>query len=313
MMSFDCKECNETFSSLKSLHSHIKKHNLILGDYYVKHFQRKNKLNGLLLQFKNYEEYFEKDFTNYSQLLEWCETAPQEEVKEYIVARLKHRIQKKKLQYAPNTVELFVTGLPPMSVYKELFGSYSKACAECGIEPMFKNSLPQEFHNDFRERKIYVDTREQKPLKFSNSASLKLDVGDYAVSGDDYAYTHVDRKSFADFCSTMTMGFERFKRELERCRGLGCYLFIVAECNLYNMAKLNAFSPKRFNLDYVFSNMRQLQHEYKDCCQFVFSGNRSNSQILIPKLLICGQKLWQTDIQYFLDKGEMNYFERSPK
>lgn len=312
-MLFKCKECEEEFQSLKSLHAHIKKHSLILGDYYVKHFQRKNKLNGNLLQFKNYEDYFNKDFTNRSQMIEWCETAPEDEVKEYILSCLKKRIEKKKLKYAPNTVELFTADLPSISIYKRLFGSYSQVCEQCNAQPMFKSPLPKEFHNDYRSSKIYIDTREQQPLAFPNSTPLKLDVGDYAVNGDDYDYTYVDRKSFADFCSTMTVGEKRFARELQRCRDLGCYLFIVTECDLYKMAKINSFSPKRYNLSYVFHNMKELQHKYRDCCQFVFSGNRSNSKILIPKLLMCGQKLWNTDIQYFLDEGVMDYYERSGK
>jgi ERCC4-type nuclease len=200
-----------------------------------------------------------------------------------------------------------------MDLYKQLFGSYSKVCELCNIQPMFKSPLPKEFHNDYRSNRIYIDTREQQPLVFPNSENLKLDVGDYAVTGDDYSYTYADRKSFGDFCSTMTIGFKRFAKELQRCRDLGCYLFIVTEVNLYEMAKKNAFSPKRYNLNYVFHAMRSLQHEFRDCCQFVFSGNRSNSQILIPKLLITGKKLWDTDIQYFLDSGTMNYYERAKK
>ena len=76
------------------------------------------------------------------------------------------------------------------------------------------------------------------------------------------------------------------------------------------MEKKNVFSPQKVNLKYVFHNMRALQHDFKDCCQFVFSGNRSNSVLLIPKLLVLGKKVWSTDIQYFLDSGVMNYFER---
>jgi hypothetical protein len=312
-MSFDCKECGESFPLLKSLHAHIKKHDMMLGDYYVKHFQRKNKLTGCLLQFKNYEDYFERDFATYKQLIEWCETAPIEEVEPYIISCLKKRIKKKQLVYGPNTIELFTSSLPSMHIYKEVFGSYSKVCKLCDVEPMFTANLPQAFHNDCRDVQIYVDTREQQPLEFKNSKSLKLDVGDYAVSGDDYNYTYVDRKSFADFCSTMTVGYKRFARELQRCRDLGSYLFIVTECDLYRMSERNAHSPKRYNLDYAFHVMKELQHEYRDCCQFVFSGSRGNSQILIPKLLICGKELWNTDMQYFLDNKVMDYYERSSK
>lgn len=313
MTCFKCKECGADFPSIKSLHAHIKKHDLILGDYYVKHYPRYNKLTGKQLPFKNYHDYFEKDFSNYSQLVEWCQSAPKEEVKDYLVNVLKNRIIKKNLSYAPNTVELFTSGLPPMDVYKYLFGSYSDVCKMVDAKPLFNSPLPKEFHNDCRNVKIYIDTREQQPLKFNNSETLKLDVGDYAVSGDDYAYTYVDRKSFSDFCSTMTQEYKRFARELQRCRDLGAYLFIVTETNLYKMDEKNRFNPKRYALDYVFHNMRELQHEFKDCCQFIFSGNRSNSQILIPKLLILGKKVWNVDIQYYLDTGEMNYFERSAK
>ena len=55
-------------------------------------------------------------------------------------------------------------------------------------------------------------------MKFKNTTSMKLDFGDYAVSGDHYDYTYVDRKSESDFKSTMTSGFDRFKREMDRKR-----------------------------------------------------------------------------------------------
>jgi hypothetical protein len=55
--------------------------------------------------------------------------------------------------------------------------------------------------------------------------------------------------------------------------------------------------------------MKGLQRDFRDCCQFVFAKNRSSSQILIPKLLMLGSEAWHVDIQYFLDAGEMNYFE----
>jgi hypothetical protein len=309
-MLFNCKECGENYESLKSLHSHIKKHDMLLGDYYVKNFKRKNKLTGSLLQFKNYEDYFSRDFTTYQQMIDWCESAPEKEVKSYILDLLKTRIEKKNINYGPSTVELFSCELPPIRLYQKLFGSYRQACEEAGVTPMFGSPFPKEFHNDYRSVKIYVDTREQQPLQFANSQSMKLDVGDYAINGDDFQYTYVDRKSFPDFCNTMTTEYKRFARELQRCRTLESFLFVVIECDLYKMEKINSKSPKRYNLNYVFHNMRDLQSQFPDCCQFVFSGNRGNSQLLIPKLLMVGPKLWKTDVQYFLDKGEMQYYNQ---
>lgn len=48
--------------------------------------------------------------------------------------------------------------------------------------------------------------------------------------------------------------------------------------------------------------MRLLQHEFAGYCQFIFSGNRTSSEILIPKLTAVGNILWDVDVQYFLDK-----------
>jgi hypothetical protein len=48
--------------------------------------------------------------------------------------------------------------------------------------------------------------------------------------------------------------------------------------------------------------MKLLQHEFAGYCQFIFSGNRANSEILIPKLTAIGSILWDVDIQYFLEK-----------
>ena len=48
--------------------------------------------------------------------------------------------------------------------------------------------------------------------------------------------------------------------------------------------------------------MRVLSHEYAGSCRFIFTGDRDKSIQLIPKLLALGDKLWDTDIQYYLDK-----------
>lgn len=304
-MSFKCLECNEEFGSQKSLHAHIKKHDMYLGDYYVKHFQRKNKLTGKLLEFKNIQDYFSKDFANQSQLIKWCSKAPEEEVKEYILDALKKRIQEKEYSVAPSTIELFTSNLPTMDIYKSHFGSYKNVCLKCGVPPMFGKNLPTNLDLDCERVKIFVDSREQKPLSFKISEVAKLDIGDYSVPRELYAHTHVDRKSFGDFCSTVTVGRERFEREILRAEDLDVFLFIVVETNLYSMNETNFFSPKKFNLDYVCHNMREIQHKFHKRCQFVFSGGRKNSGLLIPRLLINGSKLWEVDIQYFVDNGDL--------
>ncbi|NBU82678.1 MAG: hypothetical protein EBS55_13630 [Flavobacteriaceae bacterium] len=58
-------------------------------------------------------------------------------------------------------------------------------------------------------------------------------------------------------------------------------------------------------MKYIFHNMRLIQHEYYDCCQFLFSGSRKNSEKLIPKILHSGKRLWKVDMQYFINHYEL--------
>ena len=301
-MSYDCKECGESFDSLRSLHAHIKKHGKFLGDYYVENYARKDKLTGELITFKKYDQYFATDFINKRNMKKWCKTAPRSEVKEYIIKAFKEKKEAKGLQGGPPSLYLQTAGLPDVDLCKEVFGSYSEACKQFGMLPMLSGQLPNQFKNDYSNTPILIDTREQKPLYFKNSESLKLDVGDYAVGGDLYDYTFVDRKSYQDFCATVTNGYARFVKELERCRSMGCMLFVVTETAFNKMWANNKAGYKKFNLDYVYHRMREIQAEYSDCCQFVFSGSRRKSEEIIPKILVLGKKLWAVDVQYFWDK-----------
>ena len=83
---------------------------------------------------------------------------------------------------------------------------------------------------------------------------------------------------------------------------MGCYLYVVTETAFDKMWAVNRRVFKKFKLDYVYHRMREIQANYTDCCQFVFSGSREKSEELIPKILVLGTKLWEVDLQYFWDK-----------
>jgi hypothetical protein len=192
-----------------------------------------------------------------------------------------------------------------MDIYKDFFGSYNSICKDLDIAPMFDKNLPKGFFEDSVDEsiKIFVDTREQKPLKFSNSDKMKLDFGDYTAAGENYSYTYIDRKSEGDFKTTLSAGnLDRFKRELERARTFNSYIFVVVESNIEKIKKGNVFASHKVNLPYIWHNMRVLSHEYRDVCQFVFAQSRKGSQRIIPKILKYGKKLWDVDLQYFIDK-----------
>lgn len=304
---YKCKICHESFDTEKGLHIHLKKHKMDLATYYTTFFPRKNMLTEEPLPFKNKKDYFNHDFNNRKQMIKWCNSAPENEVAEYCIKKLKKRIQDKKLKFAPNHLELKISQLPDIDTYKRCFGSYSSACEKAGVQPIFNRAIDSDFFKDddhFENLNIFIDTREQKPLVFNRSEELKLDFGDYTVGGEDYNYTYVDRKAEQDFKGTLSGGYERFKRELQRVKDFDSYLFIVVESDLNKIYKNNMFGPHKSNLNFIYHNMRVLSHEFKGHCQFVFTGNRAESQSVIPKILTLGKKLWNVDLQYYIDKGE---------
>lgn len=301
-----CKECGEEFSNDRGLHAHLKLHKLYVADYYCKHFPRKDLLTNNPLPFENKDDYFSTYFSSRQNLLNWLSKTPQDKKAPIILDMLEHRVKSKSLKMAPNEVELFFAGLPPISEYKLAFGSYSAACEACDVKPYLTKPLPVEWNSDFSHKKIFVDTREQKYLQFANSEYLKLDTGDYAVSGDDFAYTFVDRKSFADWAATLIGdNLERFRREIKRCKLQNCFLWVIIETDLNKIEETNSKSHHKHNLSYVSHNMRVLQEEFAGTIQFAFSGNREQSQFIIPKLLCLGNKCWEVDLQYHINEKKI--------
>lgn len=301
-MLFNCLECGVNFETEKSLHSHLKVHKLYLADYYCKHFPRKCLFDGLPLQFRDKETYFRSLFANRKNMESWLLKTKKDDKKPVLLEMLSWRIKEKKLQFAPPEVELFTCDLPSIKEYKDAFGSYSFAANQFGVSPMFSQKPPKDWDKiDFSKKKILIDTREQKPLKFINSVSHKLDVGDYGISGDSFDYTFVDRKSFPDFCGTLVLeNYQRFRKELIRCKEQNCYLWVVIEAELSNIHSINNYAPHKANLKFIFHQMNALQHEFAGNLQFVFSGGRKESQDLIPRLLCLGKQLWNVDMQYYL-------------
>lgn len=306
-MSYKCKECGAEFESEKGLHGHLKAHKMYVADYYVKHYPRFNKLNGNPLPFKKKEEYFENDFINRSQLIKWCEQADPSEVKKYVIELLQRRVAAKGYKHACSHLELENRQLPSVDIFKQHFGTFSNACKEAGVLPMFSRGMPKSFYEDV-DVEVLVDTREQKPLSFPRERILKLDFGDYTLSGDDFANTFVDRKSAGDFLSTFGGQLDRFRREMKRCQEVDGYMYIVVEKTIPAIKKEAAFKGRRGQrapkTEWVMSNMFAIQHEFPNNCQFIFTKNRKQSEEIVPKLLKLGPKLWDVDVQYFLDKED---------
>ena len=90
------------------------------------------------------------------------------------------------------------------------------------------------------EYKIIVDTREQLPLKFENSISKCLNVGDYGAEINGILLPVVlDRKSPNDCLGTLVQSHERFKKEINRAKDQGLKLIMIVECSYTNFITKN--------------------------------------------------------------------------
>jgi hypothetical protein len=311
MSSKKCQICDLEFNSEKGLHLHVSRaHKTTQKDYYHKFFPRKNLLTGRLVPFKNKKDYFSRDFANRPELIKWCDNEDSAKVKPYILSLLKKRIDDKSLEYAPNHLEMMLHEMPTVNSYVKIFGSYANACKLLDIEPLFTRGISENIFDNgenFDSMEILADTREQKPLSFPNQESLKLDFGDYTVGGEFYSNTYIDRKSEGDFKTTLSQfNLDRFDRELERAREFDSYLYIVVESSIPKIKLNNNFKSHKYNLHYIFHNMRVMQHKFRGNCQFLFTGGRAESEKIIPILLAYGNKLWDVDLQYYIDKYGIN-------
>ena len=100
----------------------------------------------------------------------------------------------------------------------------------------------------------------------------------------------------------MSTGFERFTKELERAKSFNAYLYIATESSIEKIKRNNNYAAHKSKLDYIWHNMRVLTHEFADTCQFIFTNDRNASKKIILKLLVNGDNMWNTDVQYFIDK-----------
>lgn len=302
MSEFKCKECGKEFESRKSFHCHLKAHSLTIGDYYVKHYQKKDLFTGDLLQFKSYDSYFNNDFNHFDNFVNWLRVEPQKKTKKYVFEKAVKKFKEKNIKHSPPNLFYDLSFMANISTYRKLWGSYDNFVKDCGLKNIYTKNLPEGFwETDTHDICIFVDTREKKPLKFPNDRLNKLDFGDYTVGGDLYTKTFVDRKAHDDFRQTFGAGIDRFRREMDRCVKFGCYMFVVVESSIEKLEEDNKTSKFKSNLGFVWHNVRKLIIDYPENIQFVFAHNRAGTKKIIPLILKYGDKLWNVDLQYHID------------
>lgn len=313
-MEFKCKECDKGFDKRRGFHLHLKAHALAIGDYYVKHFDRRDLYTKERIPFKNYDQYFNDNFTSYSNFIKWVNSAPNHEVKSLLREKAQDKFLFKGIGISPPNLYYDLAEMANIKIYKKLWGCYSKFLKELDIENFYTKSLPENFWKDpYDDIEIFVDTREKIPLKFKNTIINKLDFGDYTVGGELYSKTFVDRKAQDDFRQTFGKDIDRFRREMDRCVEFDSYMFVVAETNIDKLEDHNKKSKFKSNLSYLWHNVRALMVEYPQNLQIIFSHNRAGAKKIIPKILYHGESLWNVDLQYFIDEKVYGMEQRKTK
>ncbi len=303
MGSLKCKVCGEKFSTQKELHKHVRKeHGLYCADYYTQYYPRANLLTGRPISYKgNPDAYFSEDFYDKEEMSKWIHSAQKGGVATWMLDKLSKRMKDKKLRYAPSHVELETAFMPSCLDYEYIFGSYKSACSKIGVEPLFHTS--KKLSNlKLKNPEICIDTREQKPLKFKRSKVMALAFADYTLSGDEYNYTYVDRKSGSDFMGTFGKQIKRFEREMDKAIGMDSFVYVVIEESIDGVKAEAGRLGKALSVEYPFKNMREIMHKYPRKIQFIFTGSRENSQKIIPYLLGFGEEMWDYDAYFTLRK-----------
>ena len=251
-----CKIDGETFDTDKELHKHLRKHKMRMAEYYQTYYPRYDLHTKDIIKFKNKEQYLTTDFNSRTNLRMWLKDQPEEVRKDYCRNVLIDRKEKKELIYAPSQVELRSIMSPPIQYYNEIFGwdGYYKLCSELGFKKRYSNfgEIVSGAEYDKPEYKIFIDTREQKPLKFNRGVEIKtLKFGDYAFSNKTASCNcYIERKSLSDLIGTLSGGYERFTREIKRAEEDDAYLIVLVEAIIVR-ANANWAAPALISL-FVF-------------------------------------------------------------
>lgn len=125
---------------------------------------------------------------------------------------------------------------------------------------------------------VIVDTREQFPFTFRQLPVERLrgtlHTGDYSLAGYENRIT-VERKSLGDLASCITVGRERFERELERMLEFESAVVIVEEplSHIRNGQYRSNLKPESFEQSILAFMIR-----YR--VPFLFGKNRSHAEWL---------------------------------
>ncbi len=302
-----CLECSKEFTAEASFNRHLKAHKLSVAHYHQKYFPRRDLYTGELINFKSKDFYYSNDFNSRSNLQAWFKISSEQERKEYIIRYLKARKESKQLKYTPTQVELKTLMVPGINYLNGLFGCYYKLANSLGFLNKFKDyNLDKSILKDVSNKVIFADKREQRPLDFDLTTRNKsMSYGDYRMAG---CKIYIERKSLGDFWGTLTGGYDRFCREIERAQADDSYLVVLIEEDLKEVYNY----PHRYQVrgrihispEVPLFNMREICQKYNNT-QFLFAKDRNEASRLVQTIFSIDQQCRSVDLQFLHDKGEL--------
>lgn len=300
-----CKECGKNFDSTKSLHGHLRAHKLTTKLYYEKHWPRQCLLTNRKIVWRDgdtFEEYMSRDFLDQKALDVYFDGFATDEKRELLTEYIRRSIDRNSigcceaewssLPLSPNIVTFMKYFNYGMEVKR--LGSYTRFPFRDlrGFKLPIEKVDPDKFT-------IIIDSREQQPHEFYSSIVGKCECADYVLAGELFNNVAIERKSIQDFGGTLSSGFDRFKRELDRVRELKRYLIVLVESPIEEIYDHRFYG--RVQAPFMFHRMRELIREYSDVSQWVFGGYRWNCTKLIPLFLLCGQACREIDLQLWVE------------
>ena len=298
MNDYICKICNQ---KIEANNHFFKNHKLTQSEYFEHHEPRLTK-TGQKVIFKNIDTYFTTEFNDIKERNNWVKYNI-EEAKIYFVQKLIDRKEKKKLTHTLSEIELKLLDLPKIAWFDKNFEiGYYKICKGLNYQNKYSAKYPK---IDLTEHiNIIIDSREQSPLKFPPHITTiieKLNYGDMSLVMNQKV--SVDRKTLSDMAGTMSAGFERFERELQRAKDEKGYLVLLVE-ESFNNFKAIPYLPHTKQIkaspEFLMKRMRMLYEEF-DNFQICFTDGRTHAAKVVEFILKVGERIKKVDIQLLID------------
>ena len=281
-------------------------HKTSIKNYYEKYFPKKDLYSGEKLLFKNLDSYIFNDFTDKHNLKKYLESCPLSEKQRYCKNLLLKRKELKNLVYTMTEVETKSIQIPSVAYLLKLFkdiGGYYKICEKLGFKNKYIEPKNIVFKEEDKDKNIIIDSREQAWLKVNHPYEIgAIKYGDYSINEKIY----FERKSISDFISTLSGGYDRFSREIEKCGADNNFLVILVEESLSKCLVFNKLPWVNKNIkassEFIWHRVREIIQKY-NFCQFLFSDGRVEAARLVKKLLFNEEIVKNYDLQLLYSKG----------